>query len=219
MSRRSCGGPPGSLRSGRRTASPTSPTGCRSLLAAADHRRCTAATRRRRRPAPAAAREADPLDPPRFWQWSRYEPTPFANAAMRDGTWKLRYPAVPEVFDILADDPVEERRLLADPTNYRLPAGKLDRAHPSTGAAGGSAVRPLDRSRRAASISPPANRNASGGWRPGSPPGTTRSSSSGPRSGIEDAQLGGVMCDMVPSPPSHGRANDRHRPPVQRRTR
>ena len=69
--------------------------------------------------------EADPLDPPRFWQWSRYAPTPFVNAAMRDGTWKLRYPAVPGVFDILADDPVEERRLLADPTNYRLPAGKL----------------------------------------------------------------------------------------------
>ena len=29
MSRRSCGGPPGSLRSAPRTASPTSPTGCR----------------------------------------------------------------------------------------------------------------------------------------------------------------------------------------------
>jgi hypothetical protein len=59
--------------------------------------------------------------PPRFWQWSRYEPTPFANGAGRDGDWKLRYPAVPELFDILADDPIEERRLAADPNRYRPP--------------------------------------------------------------------------------------------------
>ena len=109
----------------QRTASPTSPTGfprCSLPPATADAQRL---------PGdgvdllPILRGEADPLDPPRFWQWSRYAPTPFVNAAMRDGTWKLRYPAVPGVFDILADDPVEERRLLADPTSYRLPAGKL----------------------------------------------------------------------------------------------
>jgi arylsulfatase A len=60
--------------------------------------------------------------PPRFWQWSRYEPTPFANGALRDGDWKLRYPALPELFDILACDRVEERRLAADPRHYRPPA-------------------------------------------------------------------------------------------------
>ena len=59
---------------------------------------------------------------PRFWQWSRYQPTPFGNAAMRDGDWKLRYPAVPELFDILPDDRREERLLLADPVRYRPPA-------------------------------------------------------------------------------------------------
>ena len=63
----------------------------------------------------------EPLErtPPRFWQWSRYGPTPFANAAVRDGDWKLRYPAVPELFAILPSDPAEERRLAADPEHYR----------------------------------------------------------------------------------------------------
>jgi arylsulfatase A-like enzyme len=92
------------------------------LLAAADHRHL------RRLPGdgvdllPQLRGDAAELIPPRFWQWSRYEPTPFANAAARDGNWKLRYPAVPELFDILAADPVEERRLAADPHTYRPPA-------------------------------------------------------------------------------------------------
>jgi arylsulfatase A len=64
--------------------------------------------------------------PPRFWQWSRYAPTPFANGAGRDGDWKLRYGAVPELFDIFADDPVEERRLAADPRAYYRPPARLE---------------------------------------------------------------------------------------------
>ena len=58
----------------------------------------------------------------RFWQWSRYEPTPLSNAAARVGDWKLRYPAVPEILHILPSDPVQERLLRADPMNYRPPA-------------------------------------------------------------------------------------------------
>ena len=58
----------------------------------------------------------------RFWQWSRYRPTPLANGAARIGDWKLRYPAVPEVLHILPSDPIEERRLRADPTTYRAPS-------------------------------------------------------------------------------------------------
>ena len=87
------------------------------LLAVADHRAARRLAGRRRRPAPAAARDRSGVrNPPRFWQWSRYEPTPFANAAVRDGDWKLRYPAVPELFDILPDDRVEERRLPPTPS-------------------------------------------------------------------------------------------------------
>jgi len=92
------------------------------LLAAADHRNA------RRLPGdgvdllPLLRGDAVEHGPPRFWQWSRYEPTPFANGAGRDGNWKLRYPAVPELFEILAGDPLEERRLAADPHRYRPPA-------------------------------------------------------------------------------------------------
>ena len=56
------------------------------------------------------------------WQWSRYAPTPRANAAVRIGDWKLHIPAVPEILRILPIDPAEERRLRADPDAYRPPA-------------------------------------------------------------------------------------------------
>ncbi|MEO6124006.1 MAG: sulfatase-like hydrolase/transferase [Ilumatobacteraceae bacterium] len=57
-----------------------------------------------------------------FWQWSRYAPTPRANAAIRVGDWKMHIPAVPGVLMILPQDPAEERLLRADPSNYRPPA-------------------------------------------------------------------------------------------------
>ena len=100
------------------TPSPTSPTGCRRCSPSPATARRTPPRRRRR---PAAVLRGRPLErtPPRFWQWSRYGPTPFANAAVRDGDWKLRYPAGPELFAILPSDPVEERRLAADPEHYR----------------------------------------------------------------------------------------------------
>ena len=40
----------------------------------------------------------------RFWQWNRYEPVPHCNAAMRDGSWKLLWPAIPEAC---AKEPVD----------------------------------------------------------------------------------------------------------------
>lgn len=44
-------------------------------------------------------RDGDPCNgPPRFWQWNRYAPVAQCNAAMRDGDWKLVYPALPEAM-------------------------------------------------------------------------------------------------------------------------
>ena len=36
------------------------------------------------------------VQPVRFWQWNRHYPQPFCNAAVRDGAWKLVYPALPD---------------------------------------------------------------------------------------------------------------------------
>lgn len=43
---------------------------------------------------------------PRFWQWTRYQPMLAANAAMRDGPWKLVHPALAGTLDL---DPADER--------------------------------------------------------------------------------------------------------------
>jgi len=40
------------------------------------------------------------VPPTRFWQWNRYTPAPQANAAMRDGTWKLVRPAIAEAMEV-----------------------------------------------------------------------------------------------------------------------
>ncbi|MBI3971213.1 MAG: sulfatase-like hydrolase/transferase [Chloroflexi bacterium] len=52
--------------------------------------------------------EASTDDRPRFWQWNRYHPIRRYNTAVREGDWKLVFPAVPGVDDI---DPEEGRRL------------------------------------------------------------------------------------------------------------
>ena len=45
----------------------------------------------------------------RFWQWTRYEPLATSNAAMRDGDWKLLWPAWPLSLDATpADDRLDE---------------------------------------------------------------------------------------------------------------
>lgn len=40
------------------------------------------------------------VDTVRFWQWNRYTPVPFCNAAMRDGPWKLAFPAIHEAMQV-----------------------------------------------------------------------------------------------------------------------
>jgi arylsulfatase A len=40
----------------------------------------------------------------RFWQWNRYEPVASCNAAMRDGDWKLVFPALPAAMEVLPAD-------------------------------------------------------------------------------------------------------------------
>lgn len=42
--------------------------------------------------------------PPRFWQWNRYHPVASANAAMRDGNWKLVRPAIDALLHPTPDD-------------------------------------------------------------------------------------------------------------------
>lgn len=67
--------------------------------------------------------------PRRCWQWSRYEPIGTINAAVRDGDWKLLFPAVDEVLHIRPEDPREEKKLRADPAAYSLPTGMQPRSY------------------------------------------------------------------------------------------
>jgi arylsulfatase A-like enzyme len=49
---------------------------------------------------PTLSTGSDYAPAPRFWQWNRYTPVPQCNAAMRDGNWKLVYPAIPEAMTV-----------------------------------------------------------------------------------------------------------------------
>ena len=50
--------------------------------------------------------ERGKVDPQRFWQFNRYDPVGSCNAAMRDGSWKLYWPRIPEAMQKLpADNP------------------------------------------------------------------------------------------------------------------
>lgn len=64
---------------------------------------------------------ADPGLRTRFWQWSRYEPIWNVNAAVRDGRWKLLYPAIDRVLEIRPEDPQQERVMRTDPDAYETP--------------------------------------------------------------------------------------------------
>ena len=47
--------------------------------------------------------ESHSLPDTRYWQWNRYSPVAECNAAVREGDWKLVFPAIPEamrVFDL-----------------------------------------------------------------------------------------------------------------------
>lgn len=55
---------------------------------------------------------------PRYWQWSRYRPMRHSNAAMREGGWKLVYPAAPGSFDLLARDEVLDHEIKVHPEAF-----------------------------------------------------------------------------------------------------
>lgn len=78
---------------------------------------------------PSLIGDAPLASPRRCWQWSRYEPIGTINAAIRDGDWKLLYPAVDEVFHIRPEDPQEERRLRAIRDSYVVPEGTRPRSY------------------------------------------------------------------------------------------
>jgi arylsulfatase A len=59
--------------------------------------------------------EADAQPPRRFWQWNRYTPLVTANAAMRDGPWKLVRPEIREAAQVAPEDLELDRRLKYDP--------------------------------------------------------------------------------------------------------
>ncbi len=62
------------------------------------------------------------LDSPahhRFWQWNRYTPVLGCNAAMRDGDWKLLYPAVEDDMLIAEDaDRSDDRMFRSHPNHF-----------------------------------------------------------------------------------------------------
>ena len=51
----------------------------------------------------------------RFWQANRYEPVPNCNAAVRDGPWKLYWPAIPAAMAKLPIDEVWRRGMVGVP--------------------------------------------------------------------------------------------------------
>jgi arylsulfatase A len=59
--------------------------------------------------------EAETAAPRRFWQWNRYTPVVTANAAVRDGPWKLVRPAIREAMWVAPEDLATDRRLKYEP--------------------------------------------------------------------------------------------------------
>jgi arylsulfatase A len=62
------------------------------------------------------ARSDDTL---RFWQWNRYQPVLQSNAAVRDGDWKLVYPAIAETMTVAQADRDDDARYKTHPEEYR----------------------------------------------------------------------------------------------------
>jgi len=50
----------------------------------------------------------------RYWQWNRYEPVKHANAAMREGRWKLYWPPIPEASEKDPADNVPYERFMRE---------------------------------------------------------------------------------------------------------
>lgn len=64
---------------------------------------------------PALRGEPCRIDARRFWQWNRYTPRVFCNAAMRDWQWKLVRPAIHPMLDITKEDGQFDRALKYEP--------------------------------------------------------------------------------------------------------
>ena len=64
---------------------------------------------------PALCDEGALSDVPRFWQWNRYTPVVTTNAGMREGSWKLVRPFMPQAFRIAPEDGEMDRRLKYEP--------------------------------------------------------------------------------------------------------
>lgn len=58
-------------------------------------------------------RDADAIRA-RYWQWNRYEPVAHANAAMREGRWKLYWPPIPEAAEKDPADNVPYERFMLE---------------------------------------------------------------------------------------------------------
>ena len=54
----------------------------------------------------------------RFWQWNRYAPKVTCNAAVRDGSWKLVRPVIPEAMLTDEREMAIDRRLLHEPESF-----------------------------------------------------------------------------------------------------
>ncbi|WP_168123706.1 sulfatase-like hydrolase/transferase [Paenibacillus sp. HB172176] len=64
----------------------------------------------------------------KFWQWNRFEPVPFCNAALRKGPWKLVYPSIPEAVEFYAPDQKYVRQITQRPDlEYPLVREPIDR--------------------------------------------------------------------------------------------
>ncbi len=73
--------------------------------------------------------------PERYWQWNRYTPVPFCNATVRQGEWKLYWPAIPEAMRKDPADKEPYRRGLTEghwlaPLDTTLPARDIGPPQP-----------------------------------------------------------------------------------------
>ena len=67
---------------------------------------------------PALRGKGDRLNPRRFWQWSRYQPVPTHNAAMRDGPWKLVMPGVEPANIFSREDAMQSGQICRAPEQW-----------------------------------------------------------------------------------------------------
>lgn len=58
---------------------------------------------------------------PRCWQWTRYHPMRFSNAAVRDGRWKLVHSAAPGTLTLRAEDEKIDHEIKWHPERHPTP--------------------------------------------------------------------------------------------------